>query len=82
MVITADDASSVGTFTTPGSAQTSFSGNTAYTTYSPAQVHSVFKPGQDAYIRVFKVEPGDQGPLGAIAADEIIQFVGARVNRG
>jgi len=82
IVISADDASRVATFTTPGQAHTTVVGNTAYTSYSPAQVHEFFKPGQDAYIRVITVAPGQTAPPGAIAADEIIQFVGSRVKRG
>ncbi len=82
LVVSAEDASSVGRFTTPGQAQTTFAGNTAYTSYSPAQVHNIFKPGQDAYIRVITVRPDERPPPGAIAADEIIQFVGSRVKRG
>ncbi len=82
LLITAADASSVGNVTLPGNAQTTVHGNTAYTTYSPAQNIRIFKPGQDAYIRVLTVRPGEQPPPGAISADEVIQFVGSRVTRG
>jgi len=47
------------------------------TTYSPGNVYGVVKPGQDAYIRVV---PG--GTPGSVSADEIIQFIGSRVQRG
>ncbi len=81
-IISAADASSAGYVATPGQARTSFSGNTAYTTYTPGTVHQFIKPGQDAYIRVLTVPSGAQPPAGAMLADDIIQFVGARVKRG
>ncbi|MPZ38073.1 MAG: hypothetical protein GEU95_08400 [Rhizobiales bacterium] len=81
VVVNAANASSTGSFTTPGSAQTTFSGNTAYTSYQPGQTHTFIKPGQDAYIRVVRSRPGERPPAEAISADEIIQFVGARVKR-
>jgi hypothetical protein len=77
LIVSSADASRTGYVRTAGQAQTTVVGNTAYTTYSPGSVYSMFKPGQDAYIRV--VPPGTPG---AISADEIIQFVGSRVRRG
>jgi hypothetical protein len=81
MIISSANASSAGYVTTPGQAQTSVIGNTAYTTYSPGMVHQYIKPGQDTYIRVLTVAPGQAPPPGAFSADEIIQFVGSRVQR-
>jgi hypothetical protein len=81
-IISASDASSTGTVTTAGHAQTSFVGNTAYTTFSPGNVYGYVKPGQDTYIRVFTVAPGQAPPPGVLSADEIVQFVGSRVKRG
>ena len=81
-VVNQGDASSTASIVNPGSAQTSFVGNTAYTTFSPATVTPIFKPGADAYIRVLSFKQGQQVPAGAISAEEIIQFVGARVQRG
>lgn len=80
-IISASDASSTGHVTTPGHAQTSFVGNTAYTTYTPGMVHQYVRPGQDVYIRVFSMPAGQQPPQGAFSADEIIQFVGGRVKQ-
>ena len=80
-VISAGDASSAGYVATPGQARTSVMGNTAYTTYTPGMVHQFIKPGQDAYIRVLTIPPSSHPPPGAILADEVIQFVGSRVNR-
>ncbi len=82
LIVSASDASSQGQIVTGGTAQTSFVGNTAYTNYTPAQVHSFVRPGQDTYIRILSVKPGEAPPQGAISADEIIQFVGSRVQRG
>ena len=82
ILIGGEDASRVGQIDMPGSSRTTFSGNTASTTYSPAESIPVFKPGQDIYIRVLTLKPGEIAPEGAIAAEEIIHFVGKRVDRG
>jgi hypothetical protein len=81
LIISASDASSNDQIVTGGTSQTHFAGNTAYTTYSPPVVSNVFKPGEDAYIRVLSVPAGQQAPNGAIAAQEIVQFVGSRVKK-
>ncbi len=46
-----------------------------------AVAQTVIKPGEDAYIRVLKLAPGQQAQ-GAFSAAEIIQFTGPRVQRG
>lgn len=66
--------------TTGGSATTSVVGNTAYTSYSPPVTSTMIKPGQNVYIKVVRLGPGQQAQ-GAISAAEIIQFTGARVKR-
>jgi hypothetical protein len=80
-LISADDASSKVSITTPGTANSSVSGGTAFTTYAPPTTSTFIKPGQDAYIRVLRLPPGQQA-AGAFSADEIIQFIGSRVQRG
>ena len=80
-LISASDASHVGQFVTPGSAQTTFRGNSVATTYMPANVQSYFKPGQDAYIRILRIPEKGTPPVGAISADEILQYVGGRIKR-
>lgn len=80
-IISASNASRAGTIVTPGQAQTSVIGNTAFTTYSPAMAYNYVKPGQDTYIRIFTISPGRQPPQGLFSADEIIQFVGSRIKR-
>jgi hypothetical protein len=82
MVISASDASSAGYVSTPGHMQTSVIGNTAYSTYNPGSTYQILKPGQDAYIRVINVPAGQNPPGGAMSADEVIQFVGARIKQG
>ena len=82
MIIEKTDASSVATIVNDGSATTHFVGNTAYTDYSPATVSTFFKPGADAYIRTLTPAPGHELPAGALSADEIVKFVGPRVQRG
>jgi hypothetical protein len=47
--------------------------------FTTASIGSVAKPGQDTYIRVFALDPGQAAPQGTLLADEIIQFVGPRV---
>jgi hypothetical protein len=81
LIISASDASRAGHIVTPGQMQTSVVGNTAYTTYNPGTVHQYIKPGQDTYIRVFTIGPGQHAPQGALSADEIIRYVGSRVQR-
>ena len=73
------DASSQGAITTPGTAHTTFVGNSARTTFSPGDVHTYVKPGQDAYVRVLRLPPGAQPPPGALNAEEVIRFVGPRL---
>ena len=80
-VISAADASSTAQIVTGGTARTTFVGNTATTHYDPPMVQNLFKPGQDAYIRVIKLAPGQVPPPDAVSAEEIVQFVGPRVQR-
>lgn len=80
-VISAADASRTSQVVTSGTARTTFTGNTATTTYDPPKVTSLFKPGEDAYIRVYKANADQAPPPGAISAAEIIRFVGSRVKR-
>jgi hypothetical protein len=79
-IISAADATTSDTIVVPGTSTTTFSGNTAYTTRSPGYVDNIIKPGQDVHIRVLKLASGQQVP-GAYSADEIIQFIGPRVQR-
>jgi hypothetical protein len=81
-IITASDASRTDTITTASTSHTSFVGSTAYTTYQPGMTQNIFKPGQDAYIRVLTFAPGKAPKQGVVSADEIIQFVGSRIERG
>ena len=80
-IVGAADASSTGSVVVPGQSRTSFVGNSAYTTYTPATAYNFIKPGQDTYIRVFAIPPNQPTPNGLLSADEIIQFVGSRVKR-
>ena len=79
LIIEKTDASRTSQYVTGGNAYTTYSGNTATTNYNPPVVQSYFKPGEDAYIRVIKVNAGENPPAGANSAAEIIQFVGSRV---
>jgi hypothetical protein len=81
IMISAADATRVDTIVTPGTANTSVYGNTAYTTYSPATSTPIVKPGQDAFVKLVRLAPGQPPPAGAMSADEIITFIGRRVER-
>lgn len=76
-LISGADASRSATIVSPGTSTTTFSGNTAFTTTSPAIATTMIKPGQDVYIRVLRTPAP-----GAFSAAEIIQFVGGRIQRG
>ena len=80
VIINAENANRTETIVSPGTSTTSFVGNRAYTTTTPGSVDNVIKPGQDVYIRVLKLAPGQQ-VQGAYSAEEIIRFVGPRVRR-
>lgn len=82
VVISAADASGTSQIVTGGTSTTTFNGKTATTNYSPPTVHNVFKPGQDAYIRILHAAPGQGLPPSAISATEIIEFVGPRAKAG
>jgi hypothetical protein len=56
-------------------------GRTAFTTYTPGSIHQYVKPGQDLYVRIFTLKPGQPAPAGTFQADEIIRYVGSRVER-
>jgi hypothetical protein len=82
VIISATNATDTDTIETPGTAQTTFAGNSAFTTYNPGTSITFIKPGQDAYIRVLNVKQGQTAPPDAMSADEIIQYIGPRIQRG
>lgn len=82
MLVSAQDASEAGTIVSQGHAATTFDGSTASTTYSLPTVTNYVRPGEDTYIRVLHLLPGQTAPAGALSADEVIKFVGTRVSRG
>lgn len=81
VIVGAEDASRTSTYVTGGIAETSYHSGGATTIYSPPRIETDFKPGQDVYIRVLTIPDGRQPPAGMVAADEIIQFIGARVKQ-
>ncbi len=81
LVISAADASRVVVGQTASTMQTSVIGQTAFTTYNPGSTYTIIKPGEQAYIRVLRLRPGEAPPAGALSADEIIQYIGPRVKR-
>ena len=82
VIMGGEDASRAVYLSTPGTATTTYSGNRAYTSIDPGSVDKLIKPGQDTIIKVLSVGAGQPVPPGAMSADEVIQFVGSRVQRG
>lgn len=66
---------------TAGTTNTTFYGRTAVSTYTPGQVYSVSKPGQDSYIKIFTLPSGATAPPGSFSAAEVIANIGPRVTR-
>jgi hypothetical protein len=81
VIISAQDATSVSVGQTPGTMQTNVVGSMAFSTYNPGTTYTIVKPGENAYVRVLRLRPGEQPPPGAFLADEIIRYVGARVSQ-
>lgn len=49
--------------------------------YTPASTSVTVRPGADLYIRALSVRPGERAPEGAVSAEEVLAFVGPRVQR-
>ena len=81
VLTSSENATSESLITHPGTATTSLVGRTAITTVTPATSKIVIKPGQDVYIRVLRLAPGQAAPPGALDANELIKFIGPRVRR-
>jgi hypothetical protein len=64
-IISASDASRASTIVSGGSTTTTVVGNQAFTSGSTAVAQTVIKPGEDVYIRVLKLTPGQQAQQGA-----------------
>jgi hypothetical protein len=87
VVLDAQNTSESGTVVIPGSSQTTASaykvGNSVYgsatTTYSPAQAHTIVRPGGLVMIRLVR-EPAPAG-LQYFNAEELIAAIGPRVRR-
>jgi hypothetical protein len=79
VISASQDASRRDTVVTPPSAETTFVGNSAYTTFKPESVNTEIHPGQDTYIQVLRLPPGAQPPPGTLNADEIVQYIGPRL---
>src|SRR5690348_13073937 len=60
LIVGANDATKNEEIVFGGHANTTVVGNQAFTTYSPPSVSNLIKPGQDVYIRVLKLAPGQQ----------------------
>lgn len=94
MVVSADDTSKVGQYTTPTQSYTSTTGtvnantfgNTTYGTYrgntnttvTGGQTYNFVKPGTDVIIRMFAEEEVDPTKVSVFDAPAIIKFLGAK----
>lgn len=76
-VLGSEDATSVSSYTTPGTMQTSIYGNSAYTTYNPGYRDTVIKPGADAMVKFCKQDKANPCS-GMLPADEVIQNLGPK----
>ena len=79
-LISASDANRQVDFTPSESGAPSVIGRAADSANRSA-TSAMIKPGQDAYIRVLRLTPGEQPPSGFFAADEIMQTIGRRLKR-
>lgn len=50
--------------------------------HTPASTSIIVRPGADLYIRALSVGSGERAPEGAVSADEVLAFVGTRIQRG
>ena len=49
--------------------------------HTPESTSVTVRPGADLYIRALAVRPGETPPAGAVSAEEVLTFVGPRVQR-
>jgi hypothetical protein len=70
-LISVNDANRLVDFTALGSVATSVVGRRADSTAPSATTATMIKPGQDAYVRVLRLAPGEQPPNGVFAVDAI-----------
>jgi hypothetical protein len=80
-IIGENDATQTSIGRTQGMAHTTLIGNSAITTYTPGSSYAIIKPGQDLYVRVFTLKKEDAIPPGTFSADDIIAYIGPRVQR-
>jgi hypothetical protein len=80
-IITGKDVTNRSYGQTSGTINTSFIGNTAFTTYNPGYVYDIVKPGEDLMIRVFTPAKGAALPANAFNAQEIFDNVNPRIKR-
>ncbi|MCC3246751.1 hypothetical protein LG047_15740 [Methylocystis sp. WRRC1] len=76
-ILGSENVTSVSSYTTPGTMQTSVYGNSAYTTYNPGYRDTVIKPGADAMVKFCKQDKAN--PCSdMLPANEIIQNLGPK----
>ncbi|MGJ8671271.1 MAG: CC0125/CC1285 family lipoprotein [Oceanococcus sp.] len=80
-ILSGSDATSQSQVQTAGTFNTSFIGNSAFTTYNPGSVYDVVKPGEDLMIRIFTPTPGQAMPSNVFPAQEVFNNINPRVER-
>jgi hypothetical protein len=81
VVLNSADRTNTAVGQTPGSVSTTVVGHTAFSTVDPGVSYNIVKPGEDTMIKIITVKAGETAPAGALAADQIVQFVGPRVHK-
>jgi hypothetical protein len=79
LILSTDNQTSRSIEQTPGSAQTSIIGHTAFTTYNPGVTYDIIKPGQDVMIKILRLKSNEIPPMGAFPANNIVQTIGPRL---
>jgi hypothetical protein len=79
LIIGAENQTSRSVGQTPGYANTSVVGGTAFMTYTPGATYDIIKPGQDVMVKVLRIRAGETPPQGAFPAVDIVHTIGPRL---
>tara|TARA_R110002020_G_scaffold161283_3_gene346238 strand:- start:3247 stop:3729 length:483 start_codon:yes stop_codon:yes gene_type:complete len=80
-ILSGNDVTRTAEVQTPGTFNTNFFGNTAFTTYNPGYSYDVVKPGEDLLIRVFTPARNAALPPNSFPAQEVFDNINPRVTR-
>jgi hypothetical protein len=82
VIVGQENRTNVVTGQTLGFVNTTVTGNTAFTTYTPGATYNLVKPGEDVMIKVVRITPGQPLPSGAFPAADIDRTIGTRLRQG